>query len=120
MAAEAVCRCGPVLRSKVRWSVPDPPDRQRPRPPWGQVRRAGDEITHDLAELGGSVSRNLETDDAAIPTVGRYTPDGNCCSCGSTAAPTSFGKACGFTPAPTVRLSYLIPKSLFFNSPRRA
>ena len=54
---------------------PDPRDRQRPRPPRGQVRRAGDELTPRLVELGGSVSRNLGTDAAAIRAGGRRLSD---------------------------------------------
>ena len=37
--------------------------------PWGQVRRAGDELAFPL---GGSVSRNLRTEPAVIPARGRF------------------------------------------------
>ena len=73
-----------------RWIGDDPLACQSPRPFLGRVRRAGDELTHRLGEFGGSVSRNLGT-DAAAPTL-----------------------------VPTVRLSCLVSKSWFFNSPRRS
>ena len=58
--------------------------------PRGQVRRAGDEFTFPL---GGSVSRNLRTETAAIPVRGD-------------------SRSLWKLPL-SVRLSYLLPKFLF-------